>query len=350
MKPLCIDLFCGLGGWSEGFLAEGWNVVGYDIERHVYPERVFEPSSENGQKHYSGKNANGTTLMNRAMEEIHGFHKADLSGGWCFYPGVLVLQSVLDLHGSMFRNASCIVASPPCQEFSYMAMPWRRGKQIAAALRGAGEFPEPYTGSRTIPDLTRLFDACFRIQREACEAAGRHIPMVVENVRGAIPWVGRSQAEYGSFFLWGDVRQVGNRIYGVRSLDEPLYAPMVRGLKRNPDGTGHAQGSWFAIADSKNRGAKVPNFRFDGSGGSFQTAAVNGIKSKGSWFGDYQAQKEQRNEAIKNGGDWFSAGLGCGLQRHFSSRSDARKAASAQIAKIPFALASHIARVYKPCP
>lgn len=23
MKPLCIDLFCGLGGWAEGFLAEG---------------------------------------------------------------------------------------------------------------------------------------------------------------------------------------------------------------------------------------------------------------------------------------------------------------------------------------
>jgi site-specific DNA-cytosine methylase len=33
-KPLCIDLFCGLGGWGEGFLAEGWDVIGFDIERH----------------------------------------------------------------------------------------------------------------------------------------------------------------------------------------------------------------------------------------------------------------------------------------------------------------------------
>jgi site-specific DNA-cytosine methylase len=35
-KPLCIDLFCGLGGWSEGFLAEGYECMGFDIERHDY--------------------------------------------------------------------------------------------------------------------------------------------------------------------------------------------------------------------------------------------------------------------------------------------------------------------------
>lgn len=29
MKPLCIDLFCGLGGWAEGFLAEGWDIARY---------------------------------------------------------------------------------------------------------------------------------------------------------------------------------------------------------------------------------------------------------------------------------------------------------------------------------
>ena len=40
MKPLCIDLFCGLGGWTEGFLAEGYRVVGFDNERHRYPARA----------------------------------------------------------------------------------------------------------------------------------------------------------------------------------------------------------------------------------------------------------------------------------------------------------------------
>ncbi len=27
MRPLAIDLFCGLGGWAEGFLSEGWDVT-----------------------------------------------------------------------------------------------------------------------------------------------------------------------------------------------------------------------------------------------------------------------------------------------------------------------------------
>jgi len=154
VKPLAIDLFCGLGGWTEGLLAEGYDVVGFDIERHQYGE-----------------------------------HR---------YPAQLVVQDVLTLHGSQFRDADLIVASPPCQAYSYMAMPWKRAKAKAAAIRAD-------TTGRMLADLNRLFDACFRIQAEASIAAGRHIPMMVENVRGAIPWVGRSRWNFGSFHLWGDV-------------------------------------------------------------------------------------------------------------------------------------------------
>lgn len=143
MKPLMIDLFAGLGGWCDGGLVEGYEVVGFDIERHDY-------------------------------------------GDGMRYPAQLVLQDVMTMVGSQFKDAALIVASPPCQAYSYRAMPWKRAKALP-------------------PPSNELFDACFRIQREAIEAAGRFIPMVVENVRGAQPWVGRSRCNYGSFYLRGDV-------------------------------------------------------------------------------------------------------------------------------------------------
>jgi site-specific DNA-cytosine methylase len=36
VSPKCIDLFCGLGGWSEAFIEEGYECIGYDIEAHDY--------------------------------------------------------------------------------------------------------------------------------------------------------------------------------------------------------------------------------------------------------------------------------------------------------------------------
>jgi hypothetical protein len=114
------------------------------------------------------------------------------------YPGQLVLQDVLTLDGRQFRDAAGIAASPPCQRYSYMHMPWKRGKTQAAEIR-ADE------SGRLLAELNALFDACFRIQRQASEAAGRYIPLLVENVVGAQAWVGPAGWHYGSFYLWGDI-------------------------------------------------------------------------------------------------------------------------------------------------
>jgi site-specific DNA-cytosine methylase len=114
VKPLVIDLFCGLGGWTKEFLAEGFDAVGFDIERHEYGDKR--------------------------------------------YPAQLVLQDVLTIHGSQFRNAAAIVASPPCQKYSYMAQPWSRAKAQAAAIRAD-------TTGEELRSLNALFHACFRIQR-----------------------------------------------------------------------------------------------------------------------------------------------------------------------------------------
>lgn len=247
MKPLAIDLFCGLGGWTEGLLAEGYRVVGFDNEHHVYGEAR--------------------------------------------YPAQLVIQDVLTLHGSQFKNAALIVASPPCQAYSYRAMPWKKAKALP-------------------PPDNALFEACFRIQREASEAAGHHIPLVVENVCGAQKWVGRAQWHFGSFYLWGNI---------------PALMPITR------------------------RAMKVPGFRFDGSGASFQTASVHRQISE-AWrlkHYDETAKMQIAGNGIKQGGDWFNASQPS-ISRLTGSKSTARKAASAHIAKIPFALSRHIAAAWKP--
>jgi hypothetical protein len=256
MKPLAIDLFCGLGGWAEGLLAEGYDVVGFDIEDHRYGE-----------------------------------HR---------YPTQLVVQDVLTLHGMQFRNARLIVASPPCQEYSYMAMPWKLAKAKAAAIRAD-------TTGAELERLNRLFNACFRIQKEASIVAGRHIPMVVENVRGAIPWVGRSRWNFGSFHLWGD----------VPALMPWAMKGAMKGAITGRDGCSNFHPENYPV--------KVPGFRFNGSGGSFQTASVNGVKMARQWW--------------SNGADALSAKT--------SSKSPARKAASAMIAKIPLPLSRHVAAVYR---
>lgn len=265
MTPLAIDLFCGLGGWTEGLLAEGYHVVGFDIENHQYGE------------HY--------------------------------YPGQLVIQDVLTLHGSQFKDAALIVASPPCQEYSYMAMPWKRAKAKAAATR-ADE-----TG-KELERLNRLFNACFRIQKEACEAACCHIPLIVENVRGAIPWVGRSRWNFGSFHLWGDV---------------PALMPKAAGRSAMKAGIAHRPNDATNFHRDLDNGRKVPS--------------ENGRRTdpgKGARF----TSRDCGDEGTKCGGDWFNADQPS-ISRLTSSKSPARKAASAMIAKIPFPLARHIASVYR---
>ena len=242
--PLAIDLFCGLGGWTEGLLAENYRVIGFDIERHQY-----------------------------------GAHR---------YPGQLVVQDVCTLHGSQFKDAALIVASPPCQAYSFMAMPWKLAKAKAAAIRAD-------TTGEKLAALNRLFNECFRIQKEASIAAGRHIPMVVENVRGAQPWVGRARWNFGSFYLWGDV---------------PALMPMtVKGFKSSgmnwSDPTKRGQDFTRIAGKQAMEGHKVPGFRFDGSGKSFQSASVAASKSPG------------------------------------------RKQASAMIAKIPLPLSRHIAATFR---
>ncbi len=60
MKPVVIDLFCGLGGWTRGFLAEGYDAIGFDIERHRYPTLLPAEWSDDPAVKCSGQKHNGS--------------------------------------------------------------------------------------------------------------------------------------------------------------------------------------------------------------------------------------------------------------------------------------------------
>jgi hypothetical protein len=118
----------------------------------------------------------------------------------------------------------------------------------------------------------------------------------------------------------------------------------------------------FGVSVRSAKISKVPGFRFDGSGRSFQTAAVKVSGLDWSAFGKpgYKAQgfnvvaaqrfREQNvpEAGVKQatGRGWFGKYQQGQGARNFSSKSDSRKAAAAAIAKIPFPLANHVARVF----
>lgn len=251
MNPIVYYLYCGLGGWSEGFLAEGYECIGFDTEAHDYG-----------------------------------------SGG---YPGELRIRDVRSIHGSELNDATCIVGSSPCQEFSYRAMPW----SIAKAL------PPPYLG-------IELFNAQFRIQREAIEAAGHYIPLIVENVRGAQKWVGRARWHYGSFYLWGDV---------------PALMPMTFQAVKTP-----------GRSMSKDAASKWGTHNM--GTGEQMINELSGRKHDGSGWTD-KGSLASHNRLVANTGVKVP---GISL----SARSNSRKAASAMIAKIPYSLSLHLAQCFYP--
>ena len=126
------------------------------------------------------------------------------------------------------------------------------------------------------------------------------------------------------------------------------------GVGRNPDGRklpgNNSEKQWSdrpiqRLCDSQ----KVPGFRFDGSGRSFQTASVKQSAARET-AEILQAAATRAVHQISPG--WrakhYDETDKMQLAGVYGSKSNSRKAASAQIARIPFALSRHIARVYKP--
>lgn len=105
MTYTCLDLYCGIGGWTEGLLEEGFEVVGVEL-----------------------------------------YKKAALK-----YPSQCIIADVRKLDGARFKNFDMIIGSPPCRDFSViMSVGWKQWKN-----------------KPNVPNGLTMVDAFLRIVREA---------------------------------------------------------------------------------------------------------------------------------------------------------------------------------------
>lgn len=240
MRPVAIDLCCGMGGWAEGLLAADFRCIGFDIKN------------------------------------------------WS-YPGDLVLADVRRLDGHRFRGASLIVASPPCQEFSYRSFPFKQCRHLRD----------------NVPPDTGIWEACVRIAKEA------ELPLVLENVRGAERYMGRAAARFGSYYLWGDV---------------PVLLP--DGAPRKgfyaPTGTNQARALHRSTAGrrmSKQQTAYVTN-------GERMAASLDAATKTGR---DFAPEKDRWRDTGSKAIPWM----------------ERRRMWSAQVAKVPFELGFWVGQCFR---
>jgi hypothetical protein len=159
------------------------------------------------------------------------------------------------------------------------------------------------------------------------------MPIIIENVFGAMPYMGRPSYIYGSFYLWGDV---------------PPFMP--RATRYAHDGTTIGRKGFTRINEEY-------------KGKAYRGYPKNGLQYRGNtpprsggFHGEYERKQDNFHAAGERGHkarinpatNKPYSGIGNDPSSRMSSRGPARKILSAQAAMIPFELAYWIGRYYHP--
>lgn len=300
MRPLALDLCAGLGGWSKGLKASGWDVVAFDIE--PWP------------------NPHADQFIQGDIRQVHICH--DGNGNWrVSIEPTKKNESWLDW--PLPSKPMLVCASPPCQDFSYSSFPFKKAR-------------EKFTAENP-PDRS-IWDACVRIDQEA------KAPLILENVRGAVKWMGPAKAHYGSFYLWGDVPAL-----------LPIGRPQkgfgrVKEIKNPSDAFGGFGGSSY-----QSRGNKGPlNAKRDGGFGWNDPEVQNARKNRGfpgemdritPVYGGAESKQGKGSSYKKmTGSEKYRRIHGAEQAGH--AGTNARKEWSVKAAMIPYELAYFIGEVF----
>ncbi len=133
-RPTCVDLFCGCGGMSLGFIQAGWEVVAgvdndpvamftYLTNLGSYPCQIYYVTEEDRDR--------AERAVRRELE-AGGFSPFRSGSGWIsghpeaapvrhFFLGdvrKLTGRAILDAVGLEVGELDCVCGGPPCQGFS----------------------------------------------------------------------------------------------------------------------------------------------------------------------------------------------------------------------------------------
>ena len=171
-KPFAVDLFCGLGGWTTGLMLEGYDCIGFDIERHQYGEMR--------------------------------------------YPAQLVVQDVLTLHGSQLKTADLIVASPPC----FIA------ETLILTARGLLPIPDVVTGDLVLTHYNRWR----RVVRTGSTVARTVIASGYgATLEGTPEHPIYARRNEGGFAVWDKEQKAPLNV--LKKLGAPMWVPLAESAK-----------------------------------------------------------------------------------------------------------------------
>jgi hypothetical protein len=156
--------------------------------------------------------------------------------------------------------------------------------------------------------------------------------MIQENVRGAQKYVGRAQWHYVSYYLWGDVPAL-MPVPMTRRMKSAISCAPMRFADRVANTPEEAHALHYRLPDGSKTSGLVQKRNGHGHTRHLTNQAEHdAVKGVGIGSSSWQKKEDRHPNDPRN----------------FYSKSNARKAASARIAKIPFALAQYIAATYKP--
>lgn len=244
-----VDLFCGAGGASLGFVQAGYEVVGaVDADQHAidtYKKNLCERSLDEYQ---------GSVTFDKPLRAdlSRGYEDGDLEDQ---LPSI-TFQDIREYFDLDKGDIDVVCGCPPCQNFSSLrdTDPWPKGKPKDTLLRSYVGFIE-----EEIPDVV-FFENVSNIMNVGEEMPTDYVNWLIRKMRSVLrQGDSKNEGGYGHDLQVVNAadygvpqkrkRTIGLFVYGVKDADISLPEPTHT---KNPTPDDERE-SWITVNDRLNR-------------------------------------------------------------------------------------------------